>query len=240
MSKWTPADLDYLLMMGDIIYKSLNIVNPNLRDHLEIEDIKCPMLVNNCHYTLHQALSVYGELNLRCSEGIRSSLQEALMHLPGSSGAFLTFAGTTVALMEFTVQGVDEVDSDHIRFAIFDSHSRDRMGGIAEDGSSLLAFYNTLKLLARYIRRYAASVEQVRVDFTINYMDVVPFNLSSIVRPPSPGVPHPASPPVPCPSPPASPHLPTSPTRPVGPSVSEGHMSASTSLPPFSSPPPHR
>ena len=60
VSRWTPADLDYLLMTGDIIYKSLKIVNPNLRDRLEIEDIKCPMLVNNCHYTLHQALSVYG------------------------------------------------------------------------------------------------------------------------------------------------------------------------------------
>ena len=89
--------------MGDIIYKSLKIVNPNLRDRLEIDDIKCPMLVNNCHYTLHQALSVYSGLNLRCSEGIRSSLEEALKHLSGSSGAFLTFAGTTVALMEFIV-----------------------------------------------------------------------------------------------------------------------------------------
>ena len=116
-------------MMGDIIYKSLKIVNPNLRDHLETEDIKCPMLVN-CHYTLHQALGVYSGLNLRCSEGIRSSLEEALKHLPGSSGAFLTFAGTKVSLMEFTVQGVDKVDSDHIRFAIFDSHSRDRTGAI--------------------------------------------------------------------------------------------------------------
>ena len=82
----------------------LKIVNPNLRDRLEIEDIKCPMLVNNCHYTLHQALSVYGGLNLRCSEWIRSSLEEVLKHLPGSSGAFLTFAGTMVALMEFKVQ----------------------------------------------------------------------------------------------------------------------------------------
>ena len=78
MSRSTLADLDYLVMMGDIIYKSLKIVNPSLRDRLEIEDIKCPMLVNNCHYTLHQALSVYGGLNLRCSEGIRSSLEEAL------------------------------------------------------------------------------------------------------------------------------------------------------------------
>ena len=56
----------------------------------------------------------------------------------GSSGAFLTFAGTTVALMEFTVQGVDQVDSDYIRFAIFDSHSQDRTGAIAEDGSSVM------------------------------------------------------------------------------------------------------
>ena len=67
---------------------------------------------------------MHGGLNLHCSEGIRSSLEEALKHLPGSSGAFLTFAGTTVAHIEFTVQGVDEVDSDHIRFAIFDSHRR--------------------------------------------------------------------------------------------------------------------
>ena len=86
------------------------------------------------------------------------------------------------------VQGVDQVDSDHIRFAIFDSHSRDRTGAITEDGSSLLVFYDTLKLLARHIRRYAASVEQVNADFTINYMDVVPFDLSSIV---SPGAPRP-------------------------------------------------
>ena len=107
---------------------------------------------------------MYGGLNLRCSEAIRSSLEEALKHLPGSSGAFLTFAGTMMALIEFTVQGVDQVDSDHIRFAIFDSHRRDRTGAIAEDGSSLLVFYDTLKLLARHIRRYAASVEQVNVD----------------------------------------------------------------------------
>ena len=106
------------------------------------------MLVNNSHYALHQALSVYGGLNLHCSEGIRSSLEEALKQLPGSLGAFLTFARTMVALMELTVQGVFQVDSDHIRFAIFDSHSWDRTGAIAEDGSSLLAFYDTLKLLA--------------------------------------------------------------------------------------------
>ena len=79
---------------------------------------------------------MYGGLHLRCSEGIRSSLEEALKHLPGSSGAFLTFAGTMVALMELTVQGVDEVDSDHIRFAIFDSHSRDRTGAIAIAGDA--------------------------------------------------------------------------------------------------------
>ena len=112
VSRWTPTDLDYLVMTGDIIHKSLRIVNHNLRDHLEIEDMKCPILVNNSHYTLHQALSVYGGLNLQCSEGIPSSLEEALRHLPGSLGSFLTFAGTTVALMEFTVQGVDEVDID--------------------------------------------------------------------------------------------------------------------------------
>ena len=76
--------------------------------------MKCPILVNNFHYTLHQAFSVYGGLNLQCSEEIRSSLEDALKHLPGSSGAFLSFAGPTVALMELTVQGVDEVDSDHI------------------------------------------------------------------------------------------------------------------------------
>ena len=62
-----------------------------------------------------------------------------------------------------------------------------------------------------------------RRPFTINYMDVVPFDLSSIVRPPSPGAPHPPSPPVPHPSLPASPYPPTPPTRPVSPSVSEGH-----------------
>ena len=223
-------------MTGDIIYKSLRIVNRNLRDHLEIEDIKCPILVNNSHYTLHQALSVYGGLDLQCS-----SLEEALKHLPGSSGVFLTFAGTTVALMELTVQGVNEVDSDHIRFAIFDIHSRDRMGAIAEDGSSLLPFYDTLKLLVRHIKHYAASVELVNVDFMMNYMDVVPFELSSIKLsppppcPPLPCAPHPPSPPVPRPSPTASPHPPTPPTRPVSPaspSVSEGHMSTPTSLPP--------
>ena len=148
-----------------------------------------------------------------------SSLEQALKHLPGSSGAFLTFAGTTVALMEFTVQEVDQVDSDHIRFAIFDSHRQDRTGAIAEDGSSLLAFYNTLKLLVRHIGRYAAIVEQVHADFTINYMDVVPVDLSSIVCPPSPGAPRPPSPPVPRPSPPPSPHPPTPPTRPISPSV---------------------
>ena len=100
--------------------------------------------------------------------------------------------------MEFTVQGVNEVDSDHIRFAIFDSH-----------------------------RRYAASVEQVNVDFMMNFMDILPFILSSIIRPPSPPGPHL--------SPPASPHPPTPPTHPVShasPSVSEGHMSTPTSLPP--------
>ena len=94
------------------------------------------------------------------------------------------------------MQGVDQVDSYHIRFAIFDSHSQDRTGAIAEDGSSLLAFYDTLKLLARHIRCYAASVEQVNADFTINYMNVVPFDLLSIVRPPSlpPDIDRPGSP----------------------------------------------
>ena len=72
----------------------------------------------------------------------------------------------------------------------------------------------------RHIRRYAASVEQVHADFTINYMDVVPFNLSSIVCPPSPGAHHPPSPPAPHPSPPP-------PTCPASPSVIEGHISAS-------------
>ena len=94
-----------------------------------------------------------------------------------------------------------------------------------EDGSSLLALYDTLKLLVRHIRHYAVSVEQVNADFIMNYMDVVTFDLSSIVRPPSP--------PVPRPSPPASPHPPTPPTRPVSPaspSVSEGYISTPTSL----------
>ena len=150
---------------------------------------------------------MYGGLNLRCSEGIRSSLEVALKHLPGPLGAFLTFVGTAVALMELTVQGVDKVDSDHIRFAIFESHSWYRKCAITEDGSSLLAFYDTLKLLARHIRRYAASVEQVNADFMMNFLDVVPFDLSSIIRPLSPGAPRPPSPPAPHPpSPPVKYH----------------------------------
>ena len=90
--------------------------------------------------------------------------------------------------------------------------------------------YDTLKLLARQIRGYVASVEQVNADFMMKFMDVVPFDLSSITHPPSPGAPRPPSPPAPRPSPPASPHPPTRPVSPASPSVSEGHMSTLTSL----------
>ena len=72
----------------------------------------------------------------------------------------------------------------------------------------------------------------MNADFIINYMDVVPFDLSSIVRPPSPGAPHPPSPPAPRPSPPASPPPPTRPVSPSSPSVSEGYMSTPPSLSP--------
>ena len=72
----------------------------------------------------------------------------------------------------------------------------------------------------------------MNTDFTINYVDVVPFDLSSNVCPPSPGAPRPPSPPAPRPSPPASPHPPTPSTHPVSPSVSVGHVSTLTSLPP--------
>ena len=76
VSRWTPADLDFVLTTGDTIPGTLLIQKPNLGHWVEMSDILAPFLVDSTHYIVKEDTSVYGGLNLISGYGIRSSLDE--------------------------------------------------------------------------------------------------------------------------------------------------------------------
>ena len=177
VSRWTPADLDFILTTGDAILGTLLIQKPNLGCWLEMSDILAPFLVDSAHYIVKEDTSVYGGLNLISGYGIRSSLDEALATAEKcTGGAFMTFVGNTTALIPFRVEG-----SEGQKYAVFDSHARSTTGALDETGTSVLIYHNTLADVAANYRGYARQVGQVNCDFMFNCMtvNVCAFSISS-------------------------------------------------------------
>ena len=104
MSRWTPADLDFILVTVDAILGTLLIQKPKLGPWLEMSDVLAPFLVDSTHYVVKEDTSAHGGLNLISGYGIHSSLDEALATAEKcTGGSFMTFVGNTTALIPFTV-----------------------------------------------------------------------------------------------------------------------------------------
>ena len=154
VSRWTSANLDFILLTGDAILGTLLILKPNLGCWLEMSDILAPFLVDITHYVEKEDTSVYGGLNLISGYGIRSYLDEALPTAEKcTGGAFMTFVLNTTALIPFTVEG-----SEGQKYTVFDSLARSMTGAQGETGTSVLTYHNTLADVAAHYRAYARQV----------------------------------------------------------------------------------
>ena len=205
VSRWTPAGLDYLLMMGEDWI--LSTLTWGTVWKLKTSNAQCWWTTVTTHYIRPWVCTVGLTCGAQNGSGHPWKRLSSTCQVPREPSS--PSLGQWWHSWSSKCKGGPSGQWPHKVCHFWYSQQGPYRRAIVEDGSSLLAFDNTLKLLARHIRWYAASAEQVNADFTINYMDVVPFDLSSIVRPPSPGAPRLPSPPVPHRSPAASPHPPT-------------------------------
>ena len=135
VSRWNKSDLNHVLTEGDLLYKSLNVV-----DMLTADDLPRSIVMCNIEFPV-DFLELKTEIaHLRNGESfLRRSVPNT-----GDEFMFLLFmGGFTTALMKH-----------HNHFYLFDSHSRDSRGLSVVDGTSVLMKVSDLFEVENYIQAY--------------------------------------------------------------------------------------
>ena len=135
VSRWNKSDLNHVLTEGDLLYKSLNVV-----DMLTADDLPRSIVMCNIEFPV-DFLELKTEIaHLRNGESfLRRSVPNT-----GDEFMFLLFmGGFTTALMKH-----------HNHFYLFDSHSRDSRGLSVVDGTSVLMKVSDLFEVENHIQAY--------------------------------------------------------------------------------------
>ena len=135
VSRWNKSDLNHVLTEGDLLYKSLNVVDMLTADHLPRSIFMCNIKFPVDYLELKTEIA-----HLRNGEPfLRRSVPNT-----GDEFMFLLFmGGFTTALMKH-----------HNHFYLFDSHSRDSRGLSVVDGTSVLMKVSDLFEVENYIQAY--------------------------------------------------------------------------------------
>ena len=142
VSRWNKSDLNHVLTEGDLLYKSLNVV-----DMLTADDLPRSIVMCNIEFPV-DFLELKTEIaHLRNGESfLRRSVPNT-----GDEFMFLLFmGGFTTALMKH-----------HNHFYLFDSHSRDSRGLSVVDGTSVLMKFSDLFEVENYIQVYTSFLSRV-------------------------------------------------------------------------------
>ena len=135
VSRWSKSGLNHVLTEGDLLYKSLNVV-----DMLTADDLPRSIVMCNIEFPV-DFLELKTEIaHLRNGEPfLRRSVPNT-----GDEFMFLLFmGGFTTALMKH-----------HNHFYLFDSHSRDSRGLSVVGGTSVLMKVSDLFEVENYIQAY--------------------------------------------------------------------------------------
>ena len=142
VSRWNKSDLNHVLTEGDLLFKSLNVV-----DMLTADDLPRSIVMCNIEFPV-DFLELKTEIaHLRNGESfLRRSVPNT-----GDEFMFLLFmGGFTTALMKH-----------HNHFYLFDSHSRDSRGLSVADGTSVLMKFSDLFEVENYIQVYTSFLSRV-------------------------------------------------------------------------------
>lgn len=163
LSFWKSTDLDKILIEGDKLYKSLNVIGP-----LDVDDIPRSITMSNisCSVTL---------LNLEtCVANINEGYP--LLQIPFSTrqnndnSGLIIIDGYTIAVFQLP-------DG---KFYVFDSHSRDERGLSVFDGKSCLLKFKNIYEVEKYIQvHYLEYRERESTYFQLQFLEIeIPVALS--------------------------------------------------------------
>ena len=129
---WQTADLDYILMKGDELYKSLDLLR-----YLSFDDLPRQLTVETVYSKINYVGNVTVEINRLNIDFLRRSLVQ--------------FKGQSNGIIFITNFVAFSLIWDSKAFFIFDSHSRDELGQHAENGTAILMKFSSLRQVQNFL-----------------------------------------------------------------------------------------
>ena len=146
---WTTNIIDYIVDQGTKLYKSLNILR-----YLEAHELPTLVTVNKTSYHIELCYCEQGILNCERSINFTNCLRDGFNR---SSCLLLWVGPVTLSLMKNSTD-----------FFLFDSHSRDENGHVANEGTSVLLRFLDYHDISDYITStYLANVGSTELIFEI-------------------------------------------------------------------------
>ena len=133
VSRWNKSDLNHVLTEGDLLYKSLNVVDMLTADHLPRSIFMC-----NIKFPVD-----FLELKTEIAH-LRNGEPFLRKSVPNTSDEFMSFLFMGV----FTTA----LKKQHNHFYLFDSHSRDSRDLSMVDGTSVLMKFSDLFEVEIYVQ----------------------------------------------------------------------------------------
>ena len=171
---WQPENLDEILIIGDILYNKINCPH----DYLLVSDIPDIVKVFDQKYSVTRNGELFGQItSSSCDQigqeiyySIKSMIQEnkwttgvlCIGQAPDTSLHSRQQGGSACALL---------VNMNN--FYIFDSHSRDSNGKIAESGTSVLLHFTN-------INQYCSHILELCFSLNCNYYEITIINVRNL------------------------------------------------------------
>ena len=140
---WKPCDLDYVLKKGDQLFK-----NVGLYRYLSPDELPRELQIGSCIVRVSYLQNSTVEIKTSKSDFLRPS--------------FVQFSDKSNGVIFFVNQLTFSIVWCASSFYIFDSHSRDDVGKLSQEGVSILMRFSSLRQVQNYIsENYLAGRESI-------------------------------------------------------------------------------
>ena len=154
---WASRDLDYVLNMGDALYKDIGLYGVAL----EFEELPNTIMIENVRIPVRKTYLETGLLRRSANETFLCVTDYFNLH-PNKSGLIFLIGGFSFLII-YTTGAV----------YVFDSHSRDRNGFASPSGTSILMKFRSLVDVEGYIRQvYLINNNNEELYYQIQYFDI--------------------------------------------------------------------
>ena len=174
MKYWEQKHLDEILRIGDRLYQRINCSHA----YLLVSDIPNIITEFGEQYSITRNSELFGPIKNTLPAGIGQELDQSIRSMIKenmSTTGVLCIGQTPDASLHSRLQGGSACSLVVAKnnFYIFDSHSRDRNGKVAESGTSILLHFTTIKQHCSHIRDVCHSLN-------CNYYEITIINVSNL------------------------------------------------------------